>query len=733
METNPEDLRQFTVKGDGGTIVCAPARLTWLKDEFRHITTHAGWSVNDRRWLAEDTRYCRWPGQSPDGRKHSDANAGKPAFPFEGASDVRMRTADEIINEQIILIMAAVMRMQLKFTSPDPAKAKLGDQMAVLWEWMKNNQLRREWFVELRKLAQFRQGDSPAVGFLQVYWHEDTAMINLTVSAEEALEQILKDSADQGDQVTSEIEANLKQVFSDRAHADLLAQIIGAHWPDLSPARAKAAAADMQKNGEATFPYPVAKPGRVALRARRLMKDIFVPENTEETERARVIYIAEWFTAPELRDKERKGDFQPGFVDEVLKHEGETAWRHWTYWNVNGDYSNRIVERSWDKERHRGQYQILTAYFKGSNKDGIVGIYSVGYHHAVEIPGTKMELFDCEHGKYPFPVFTREILTGRLWDTRGIAELSMTEQQALKTLHDSFIDHAQLSTVPPVKVPASRPKLALVIGPLKLIKEQRPNEISFMAPPAYPASNDKANERIEKRLNRFFGRMSPDNAPDWIRAYQQDLIDFFLLDLVEAIKIALQLNQQYMDDETLLRVLGPDGLPIAKSVKDIQGQFDIEITFDAGMLSMDFIKIMADLVSNYALKWDSKGLIRRDELEQWFLGSLSPSLARRLLRPVKDADQSEVEAAQVDFGKIKDGIEPDRPTDGVDFQTRLDTILGIGQMNPEAFQTLAPNSRKILEDHVQYLQGQIMQQQNAVVGREMAKRTLPIQGAPAAA
>src|SRR5581483_10815461 len=68
METNREDLKQYTVPGEGGTMTCQPARLTWLKEEFRHMTLHGGWSVNDRRLLAEDTRYCRWPGQSTDGK-----------------------------------------------------------------------------------------------------------------------------------------------------------------------------------------------------------------------------------------------------------------------------------------------------------------------------------------------------------------------------------------------------------------------------------------------------------------------------------------------------------------------------------------------------------------------------------------------------------------------------------------------------------------------------------------
>ena len=734
METNDTDIRQFLVTGDGGTIKCQPARLNWLKEEFKHVTVHAGWSVNDRRILAEDTRYCRWPGQSTDGKKHADADQGKPAFPFEGASDVRMRTADDIINEHVILLMAAVGRMQPKFTSPDPTKAQLGDKLAVLWEWMKNNQLRREWYTELRRLAQFRQGDSPAVGILQVWWKEETTLQALEVTRDQLLQTLLQEAAgDQQQAPDPALQQHIEELFADPAQVGTLAQVLQSEWPDLPDERARKVAKDLQQAGTAEFPYPVPKVGRVAIRARRLMEEVFVPENTEEIQRGRVIYVREWFTATELREKERKGEYLDAkvngdsFVDQVLKHEGESSWRHYSHWNVNGDWSNRIVERTWDKERHRGQYEILTAYFKASNKQGVPGIYSIAYHHAVEQPGSDMELCDYQHGMFPFVDFPREILTGRLWDTRGISELSMTEQQSLKVLHDSFVDHAQLSTVPPIKVPSSRPKMALVIGPLKLIKENRPGEISFMTPPAYPQTNEKVQEQIGHRLDRYFGRMTDTNSKDWVRAYGQDLVDSFFIDLGEAVKMALQLCQQYMDDTTIQRVLGSDGLPIARSVEDIQGQFDVEISFEAGMLSMEWVEAIAKMITTYAKPWDTQNQIRSDELEQWFFSSLSPTLARRLLTPVTKANQNEVEAAQKDFGKIKDGIEPERPTEGVDFQTRLQTILGVGQANPEAFQTLTPVSQQILQDHVKYLQGQIMQQQNKLIGREMAPRTLPVQ------
>ena len=44
---------------------------------------------------ADDIRLARWPGQTDDGKKHSWARPnGDPAFPFEGASDVRVRLVD---------------------------------------------------------------------------------------------------------------------------------------------------------------------------------------------------------------------------------------------------------------------------------------------------------------------------------------------------------------------------------------------------------------------------------------------------------------------------------------------------------------------------------------------------------------------------------------------------------------------------------------------------------------
>ena len=46
----------------------------------------------ERLTNSDDIRFCRWSGQSDDGKKHSEnLPNNRQAFPFEGASDVRNR------------------------------------------------------------------------------------------------------------------------------------------------------------------------------------------------------------------------------------------------------------------------------------------------------------------------------------------------------------------------------------------------------------------------------------------------------------------------------------------------------------------------------------------------------------------------------------------------------------------------------------------------------------------
>jgi hypothetical protein len=721
------------IAGDGTSRPLDPKKFTELKTEFEQIATDAGRTVNDRRALAEDIRFNRWAGQSLDGKKRDDAMAdGKKAFPFDGASDARVRTADDIINEQVIVMMAALMRMNLNAKPTEGMDAEISANIDVLWNWILKNQLGAEWITEWTKIAQWRQGDSPGVGYMQAWWHQADALKPTTITPADVAKRVLEEMVKQGQPPTPEEGADMQDLMANPAREDELAGLVRALWPKLTESRSLKVARELQADETSTFAYPYTCENRFRLKARRLMQDIFVPENTPtDLQRARVVFVREWFTEPELREMDARGEFNAGFLDEVLKHEGESGWKHFCHTDISGDYSESIVQRTSDKTRQRGQFELVTAFFRASNDLGIPGVYAVQFHAAVEKPGTDCELFD-KRNKYPFFPSLREILTDSQWDSRGIAELSSTDQQSLKLLHDAFMDHAQLTTVPPVKVPASRPKMALVFKPLGQIKEVRPGEISWMQPPQFPSTNVQVQEAIDKRVARYFGQMVATNTPDWVRLYQQSLIDFFLITVVEVVRYGLELAWEYLDDETLTRVLG---VQIQRNPDDDVLTFDVQLGFEAGMLTLEYVKEVGEMISNFVLPWDTLSTVQRDRLVRWFLSALSPTLAQSLLVPAQQAQESEIKDEQNNFTLIAAGVEPPMMTAGQNFQLRLQTLLGIGEKNPEAFQKLTEKSREILEARIKHLQGQVEQEQNAQIGRQMARPALqPAPGAaPAAA
>ena len=727
--TDPKS-KWTSIRGDGSAFTLTDAKFTELKTEFDRIATDAGRSVNDRRSLSEDVRFTRWDNQSPDGKKH-DTDDGKKAFPFDGASDARIRHADDIVQEQVIIMMAALMRAQPGTKPTEADDAEISGNLAVLWSWLQRNQLGAEWITEWTKVAQWRQGDAPGIGYMQVWWHQADALKPETVTSADVAQKALAAMVAPGQQPDPEDAQDLQDLLANPNRAEELAGMLRAFWPQMTESRSKTAAAELQENGETTFAYPYPCENRLRIKARRLMEDLFIPENSPvDVQRARVMFVREWFTEPELREMDARGELLEGSLDEILKHEGESAWKHICHVDASGNYSESPVTREVDKDQQHGQFELITAFFRASNNIGIPGVYSVQYHAAVDKPVTKCELFD-RRNQYPIFPCPREILNDKPWDTRGVPELSATDQHSLKLLHDAFMDHAQLSTVPPVRVPKSRPKMGLLIAPLAQLTEMRQGEISWMPPPAFPATNVQVTEKILARSDSYFGRMSPTVMPDKVRLYQQSLIDYFLITVAQVVRYGLDLAWEYLDDKTLARVLGVQ----VQRDDDSPLTFDVQIGFEAGMLSMDYLKEVGAMISQYVLQWDTMSTVQRDKLVRWFFSALSPTLAQELLVPAQQAQENEIKDEQNNFALISAGVEPPMMTAGQNFGLRLQTLLGIGEKNPEALAKLTPNSRAIYEARLKHLYGMVQQQQNAQTGRQMARPALepPPPGTEAAA
>lgn len=702
------------VEKDGGNSPVSTEDLQKLKAEAEGIARDAGYNVSYRRNASEETRYNIWEGQSADGRKHADAQDGKPAFPFEGASDQRIRLADMIVNERVLILTAAALRNVPRVKGLELANEPLGARLSTLLKWVIKNKLGSQYFREIVKLAQYQESDSPAGAIAGVWWEQETSLEMRTITLEELAKALVEAGADE--EQLQRAAATLSDPTLEKDATALLKQF----FPHLSDARAAKVVQELRDNRQADFPAPYLRVDQPVVCAYRLFDDIFFPQNTRDPQRARAYFLREWLSEVELKERIVSDNYDPKFVAEVLKHEGTTQFPTY-HRDAAGEWQ---MNQQADKDQHKGEYEVITAIFKAVNDDNIPGIYYVTYHHAVEFAAKDRELLDYKHGQYPFTWFGREILGSRLWDSRGVPELATTDQTALKLLADSFNDNVSLSTLPNIKVPRRRSKLSLVIGPLKVIKEDRPGDVSWMQPPQYPVGNDKQQIEIRRRVDEYFGRISEHVPPMLTQLHQTGMVMNFLASLSDTLTQLLQLCQQYISDEELQMITDDQGATIARSRADIQGKFVTELSFDPRDLDLEYLKTVAELIFKTVLTSDTLNTVQRDKLIQWFMSSLSPSLAEHTLRPVEEANQSEVADEENNFAKISAGIEPPMLAEGQNYPLRLQVLMGIVQKNPEALQKLSPTSREIFQARVEHLQNQVQQLRNAQIGRQVGQPVL---------
>jgi hypothetical protein len=70
--------------------------------------------------------------------------------------------ADMIINERVLILMAAALRNVPQVKGLQIDKDRLGGKMTTVLKWVLKNKLGAAYFREMNKLAQFQEADSPA-------------------------------------------------------------------------------------------------------------------------------------------------------------------------------------------------------------------------------------------------------------------------------------------------------------------------------------------------------------------------------------------------------------------------------------------------------------------------------------------------------------------------------------------------------------------------------------------
>lgn len=688
-------------------------KLAALKREFGVVMGDSAQYIL-RIYDMDDVRFCRWLGQSVDGRKWADV-IGKQPFPWNGAADARVWYVDDIINDDVDIMMGAMKRGHMQTTATNMSDASYASAVNVVLDYVTQNEMAGEWEREIEFAANWRQHIGSSV--IQTDWYYRTGTEVRTITMQDIWNLSKQDPA---------LEGLLRYIAVNHSRGigkdDLQAaeQKLLQYFPDIK--NPQAALQSLEQTGSYQYDAPYLMESRPTITALAPCRDVFFPMNTYDLQKSRWIVRRDVLTLSELNETATIEQWDPEFLEGVKRFKGMSVL-------INYINSNRsVLRRNKDLfvDEFKEMYEVFYCY-SDEFEDGARKIMVTIFHPSLDTVGAR-EISPYEHGKKPFTVFRREKSVRSIIESRGVSDIAETGQNEIKIQRDSRTDRTSISTIPPLKKPASRAKTSFKLGPACEITEIRPGEISFLEMPPMDQGTIEVEMSVRQELDSYFGKTNGEAIdPNKILRKQQRLADGFLGELKEVVTQIGQLCQQFMAPEDWARICNVKNSPFTPmSREDIQKEFHVTFSFDARDLNMEYAQKKLEMVETVA-SFDHGGSIDYDYLTRWGMMIVDPTFADQGLKPPNSVTQKEIEDEQNAVVKISLGIEPPVPTSGANFQLRLQVIQNTLQTSPIIQKLIMGDqtNQQILENRAKAFTFQIDQQKNAQIGRTGVQPVLP--------
>lgn len=656
-----------------------------------------------------DVRYCMWEGQTRDGRKHGTTREAP--FPWENASDARIRTVDLVINEKVDLLLLALGRMNIQVMPTQAREADWGNRMAALLRWYLHNAMADEADGEIELLANYFLTYGSAV--LSVGWLQMLAYELQTVR----LEDLAQKAQEMGG---AKMVAAIAVMLTDPAQKDTVMGYVKKFSTMLTDREARKVIEDLMTAGEATFPRPYLQDSRPTLRALQTMQDVVFPPGTWRLQKARFIGERELLTETELREKaEGREGWDADFVDYVLEHS-------------KGDMFNaspaaqQIIEKQrslggvWGERWNEADdlYEVWHFFHRASLR-GIPAIFRTVMHPGCDEYYGLHEVLNYAHGEYPHVEFVRERHVRSIIASRGLPEVLDTQQSEIKVQRDARTDRASLTTMPPIKAKKRAGQEQHTYGPGVEIPVTRSEDVEVLqfGPP------DLTSIEVEKAskhdVNEYAGRPGEGIDPQLVVNATQGLATRWVRRWNVAGRQMLCLAQQYTPQMTVARVVGLIPKPFQVTRENIAGSFGMMLSFDVRFADADFVFSLLERIEKYVLPMDSNAVVNRDALIRYGMSAIDPTLADLAVRDSESAQQSEVEDELNNITLMVAGVEPPMKLKGQNHAARLEVMQAAMTRNQPFFNALVstrPDFSAMLQRRVEFLQQQVEQQKNKMIG-----------------
>ena len=648
----------------------------------------------------EDALDCRWEGQDPCGlRKDRDDKA---AWPFDGASDQRLRWGDTIFKEKLALIMIAISSCEVEITcggSPDSQERARALKLLLAGVM---NTLGATGYAEIMAMLRYMLCDTPAVAALDVQWkkrytmgvaildrdelEEEYAAAMEAAGAmgrEDAAIQFANQLAEPGSTADAESSAvRMWLLGAKKLREDDVDEIMEA----------------LAEDGECEALVLVDQNEGPELKALRYLDEFCVPRVTTDFDYASPWFKSEWVTESQLRERVADQEWDPDWVEDTLSYKGYELFTE----------SGTIV-----REDVKDLVNLVWCYFAETNERGETTRYVVVLSHADGSAFGK-RVIRTRRGKWQTVFFRSEVRDGNITNARGIAEIAAPAQGAAKSIRDMAANNAIVSSLPPVKAKGARVRNVL-IEPFAVINMGQSDDVSYMQPPAYPAAAKEAEDKIFKDLLRYLG--ISDGETD-VTERRREFMIWFLAQWRDFLVLLLEVTQDNATDEFVMRVTETQDAKGVKS-QDVSGRFTIALKLDPTNLDNAKLIEKVQAAAQVLQSMDRKGEVDTSPFVRHFFTMLFPEMAGTALKSPAALMQDDLKDEEQNFVKIKAGIMPQMDTEGKwNYAARLEWHQRMQQENPDAIAEMSPASQDIYQCWIQALQQMDTQfGENAEIGK----------------
>lgn len=706
--------------------------LEELAEDYSWCVDRRGSAVQQRQRENHDARYNVWNGQSSDGRKWVPQKGQKEVLPFKGASDMRPGLIDAYINEDVARLMVIWRRNRIMASPTETNDIALANRLTHLLRWLFYSQMKeapRE--AELGANWLLERGQVVFCTWWQRQWMNGMDSVDLETIVGRAMKaQQFVDAGVMPPEMTMQMlddAVKAPEAILDPAREAEAVQIFLRYYTDVKPDRAKRAVADLRQNGFARFPRPYLKKNRPVVGARAFHEEVFIsPEADDFDDNCRSVHERELLSEAVLRERVLSNNWDEAWVDEVVeKQRGNVDQR------FLGAARQRLAKSTAGISRLETEklYEIIHTTRRVADEDGVLAYEYTVWHKGMVTRSTRRQREECyglhtileyNHGELPYVLITRERRSRVIEDQRGYAEgAPATWQNLIKGEFDQRIDAASLSTFPPYHYPPGQAPSAW--GPGVGIETNRKTDYGFFEGPKYNPGSLEIQKSVRELSDQYFGRVLADGRnQQGATALQQNLADQWMAGWGRIGTQALQLLQQYGPDEIYYRVIGTDkAQPLTASREEIQGQFDVSISFNVQMLDPEYVKTFFDMVDK-AMSWDISGRMDHDELVLVGLELWDPNIAERVMKPAERASQDELDDEAVQLTRMASGFAAKDVQRGQAYQLRQQWLENTIMQNRDMAERYGADAgfKERVDNHLKQLKHQIEQYGvNAEMGR----------------